>query len=206
MLKKAQRILQRAENFVMIAAFAVMVVAFFTQVINRNFLGYSMPWLEELAVYSMIYMVLLGTEAGLRDGSQIAVTAVVDQLSGRAKIAMQLVAKLIVVVFSAAMLLASFNIVKQQIGSGQTSAALRVPMWLPYGAFLLAFAIIVVVQTTALGVLVIALMRGEESLAASVEARQDEIESLLIAEGAMPPGPDSLPSPDIETRPGEDPR
>lgn len=183
MLKRAQTVLQRAENFIMIVAFAAMVLAFFLQVINRNFLQYSMPWLEEAAVYSMIYMVLLGTEAGLRDGSQVAVTAVVDRFSGRTRIALQTLSKLIVVGFSAAMLWASANVVLQQINSGQTSPALRVPMWVPYGAFLLAFIIIVIVQTTALVVLVIALVKGEDELAASVGAHKDEVAELLVAEG-----------------------
>ena len=61
----------------MIVAFVAMVAAYFVAVVNRNFIKASMPWTEEVAMYSMIYMALLGTEVGLRDGTQVAVTAII---------------------------------------------------------------------------------------------------------------------------------
>lgn len=64
----------------MIVAFVAMVAAYFVAVVNRNFIKASMPWTEEVAMYSMIYMALLGTEVGLRDGTQVAVTAIIEKL------------------------------------------------------------------------------------------------------------------------------
>lgn len=185
MLKQSRRTLQRVEDLIIVVAFAIMVAAFFFQVINRNFIQASMPWLEELAVYSMIYLVLLGTEAGLRDGSQVAVTAVVDRFSGRGKLLLQAIAKLIIVAFSVAMFWASLNIVLKQIDTGQTSAALGLPMWVPFGAFLLAFTIIVVVQGVALVILVKALIKGDESIAEGIGTKVDEVEALMLSEAAV---------------------
>ena len=62
----------------MVVTFVAMVIAYFISVVNRNFIKASMPWTEEVAMYSMIYMALLGTEVGLRDGTQVAVTAVIE--------------------------------------------------------------------------------------------------------------------------------
>lgn len=159
MFTKTLAALQRVENLIIIGAFLAMVGAFFLQVLNRNFFQVSMPWLEEIAVFSMIYLALLGTEAGLRDGSQVALTGFVDRFSGWRKLSLQVLAKVVVVIFSIAMLYASLNVVLQQISSGQTSSALGAPMWFPFGAFLLAFAIIVPVQIAAL----IALFRHRSS-------------------------------------------
>ena len=64
----------------MIVAFVAMVAAYFVAVVNRNFIKASMPWTEEVAMDSMIYMALLGTEVGLRDGTQVAVTAIIEKL------------------------------------------------------------------------------------------------------------------------------
>lgn len=154
--------LQRIEDWILVASFTIMVAAFFVQVVNRNFLHLSLPWLEELAVFSMIYLVMLGTEAGLRDGTQIRITAVVDRLKGHTRTIVLVFAKLVVVLFSLAMLWASINIVMQQLGTGQTSAALQVPMWLPYFAFVLAFAIIVVAQSVAAFLLLRELFAGQK--------------------------------------------
>lgn len=69
----------------MIVAFVAMVAAYFVAVVNRNFIKASMPWTEEVAMDSMIYMALLGTELGLRDGTQVAVTAIIEKLHGTTK-------------------------------------------------------------------------------------------------------------------------
>ena len=69
--------LQYIENLIIVISFAVMVTCSFSSVVNRNFIKLSLPWLDELSTFAMIYMVLLGTEAGLRDGSQIAVLSLI---------------------------------------------------------------------------------------------------------------------------------
>ena len=84
-MKKTKKVLEwitKVEYAIMIVAFVLMVLCYFTSVVNRNFIKASMPWAEELALYSMTFMALLGTEVGLRDGTQVAVTAVIEKLHG----------------------------------------------------------------------------------------------------------------------------
>ena len=68
-MKKLLSCVTSAEYAVMVAAFVAMVASYFISVLNRNFIQASMPWTEEIAIYSMTYMALLGTEVGLRDGT-----------------------------------------------------------------------------------------------------------------------------------------
>lgn len=70
-IKKLLSYVTKVEYAIMIVAFVAMVTAYFVAVVNRNFIKASMPWTEEVAMYSMIYMALLGTEVGLRDGTQV---------------------------------------------------------------------------------------------------------------------------------------
>ena len=70
-IKKLLSYVTKVEYAIMIVAFVAMVAAYFVAVVNRNFIKASMPWTEEVAMYSMIYMALLGTEVGLRDGTQV---------------------------------------------------------------------------------------------------------------------------------------
>lgn len=149
-MKQLKRYLQKIENMIIIATSAIMVLATFAQVLNRNFFKLGIGWFEELAVYCMIWMALLGTEIGLRDGSQAAITALADKLHGRAKTALQLLVKLIVAVFTAIITVHSFNMVLNQIISGQTSPALHLPMAIPYAALLVSFAIMTLVQGASL--------------------------------------------------------
>jgi len=74
--------LQKIEDFILVATFTVMVLASFAQVVNRNIIHAGVSWLEELARYCMVYMALLATEAGLRDNTQISITAITDKIHG----------------------------------------------------------------------------------------------------------------------------
>lgn len=150
-MKKALQWLQHLENLILVVAFVIMVVAIFVQVVNRNIFKIPVSGFEEAAKYCMVYMVMLGTELGLRDGSQIAVTGVVDKFHGKSKKLIQIVAKIIVIIFSAFMFNSSISMVAKQAQIGQKSPGLGIPMTVPYAALLIAFGLIAVIQ---LGVLI----------------------------------------------------
>ena len=63
-MKKLFQYLQKAEDGIMIGTFAVMVLASFAQVLNRNIFHLGISWFEELARYCMVYMALIAAEAG----------------------------------------------------------------------------------------------------------------------------------------------
>lgn len=145
-MKNSLIYLQKVENYIIVVSFAFMVFCLFAQVVNRNFFQLPIAWFDEAATYCMIYMTLLGTEIGLRDGSQIAVTALVNKFKGVSKLFIQIISKIIVTIFSSAILFYSINMVKIQAVSGQTTAALHLPMSVPYMALVISFGIITVVQ------------------------------------------------------------
>ena len=161
-MKKVLGWLQKIENFILVATFVVMVIASFAQVVNRNLVHAGISWFEELARYCMVYMALLAAEAGLRDGTQISITAVTDRLHGAAAKIMRVIAQLVVIGFSAICFINSFTILKTQITSGQMSPGLKLPMVVPYFALPLSFGIITVVQTAALIILLMNKQTGKE--------------------------------------------
>ena len=149
-MDKISKNLQRLENSAIALCFIVMSLAAFAQVANRNLVGASISWFDELARYCMVYLTLLATEAGLRDGSQIAITALQDRCPPAIKRLLQIVIKLIVIAFALMILDTSIDLINMQIRSGQTSASLGVPMWIPYMALPISFAIISIVQIISL--------------------------------------------------------
>ncbi len=139
--------LQKSENFCIAVCFIVMCLAEFAQVVNRNLIGAGISWFDELARYCMVYMTLLATEAGLRDGSQIAVTALTDRMPAPVKWVLRLVVKAVIVAFSCLVFYDSCGLMEMQLSNGQVSAGLGIPMWIPYAILPLAFGAIAVVQT-----------------------------------------------------------
>lgn len=162
-MKKVLKFLQGIENIIMLITFTIMVFASFAQVVNRNFLKLPITWFEEAAVYCMIYMVLIGTEIGLRDGTQVAVTAVVDKFHGKFRSLIDIISKAIVVVFSATIFYSSMGMLEMQIRTGQTSPALKLPMSVPYAAITISFGIIAVVQGITLLLMILHFNKKKEA-------------------------------------------
>lgn len=167
-MKKILESLQKVENALIIISFSIMVLASFSQVVNRNIFMLGIGWFEEIAVYCMIWMTLLGTELGLRDGTQISVTAMVDRLGKRGQQIAHIFSKLLVVAFSAAITNSAIGMVMKQIQTGQTSPGLKIPMAIPYASLLIGFGIMTLVQGITLILMIIRLFkpdseRGEEA-------------------------------------------
>lgn len=163
-MKLAKKLLNYVTKFeyaVMVIAFVIMVVAYFISVVNRNFIKASMPWTEELALYSMTFMALLGTEVGLRDGTQVSVTAVIDKLHGTVKKVVSIVEQIVLVAFSFVMTKAGVALVAKQMQAGQTTPVLKIPMAFMYASLVLAFGIILIVQVGILIEKFIALKKKE---------------------------------------------
>ena len=149
-IKKLLSYVTKVEYAIMIIAFIAMVAAYFVAVINRNFIKASMPWTEEVAMYSMIYMALLGTEVGLRDGTQVAVTAIIEKLHGVTKKVVSIVEQIVLEVFTAVMLKAGTALFLKQIQTGQTTPVLKIPMSAMYFSLVLTFGLILLIQTVIL--------------------------------------------------------
>ena len=149
-MKKTKKVLEwitKVEYAIMIVAFVLMVLCYFTSVVNRNFIKGSMPWTEELALYCMVYMALIGTELGLRDGTQVSVTALTEKLKGTmvGKV-INFIAKVALIVFSCTMLRFSVALVAKQMSAGQTTPVMKVPMYVIYISLVISFALIVINQ------------------------------------------------------------
>ena len=149
-IKKALSYITNVEYAIMVVTFVAMVIAYFIPVVNRNFIKASMPWTEEVAMYSMIYMALLGTEVGLRDGTQVAVTAVIEKLHGVTKKIVSIIEQVILEIFSFVMLKAGLALFSKQLQTGQTTPVLKVPMSVMYFSLVLTFALILVIQAVVL--------------------------------------------------------
>lgn len=160
-VKKLLSYVTAVEYAIMVIAFVIMVICYFISVINRNFIKGSMPWTEELALYSMVYLALLGTEVGLRDGTQVAVTAVVEKFHGMARKIVDLVKQVVLEVFTFVMLSSGTSLCLRQFQSGQTTPVLKIPMGIMYFSLVLTFFLILVIQGIVLIEMVLNLRKKE---------------------------------------------
>lgn len=175
---KKTNYLQKTEDVIIVITFVIMTISAFLQVCNRNITKIPITGFEELSKYCMIYMVLLGTELGLRDGTQIAVTALPDKLKGRSRLIVLMIAKAILIVFAAVMFYQSISLCQMQLRSGQTSPGLGVPMVVPYFALLLSFGIITIVQFIEELKMAAAFAKGDTSAYEFVDLSEEEVKTM----------------------------
>ncbi|WP_312634480.1 TRAP transporter small permease [Oscillibacter sp.] len=145
-LKKILGWLDRSERLLMVLAFVIMVATMFGSVLARNVFRATVSWLDELARISMVYMVLLGAEAGLRDGTQVRVTAVISKFSGGLRKVIDIVAQLILIAFTAMATRGAIINVQTNIARNVTTTSLNWPMAIPYMALVIGFTIMTLVQ------------------------------------------------------------
>ena len=134
-IKKALSYITNVEYAIMVVTFVAMVIAYFISVVNRNFIKASMPWT---------------TEVGLRDGTQVAVTAVIEKLHGVTKKIVSIIEQVILEIFSFVMLKAGLALFSKQLQTGQTTPVLKVPMSVMHFSLVLTFALILVIQAVVL--------------------------------------------------------
>ena len=163
--KKFLLFLQRLEEIIMVVAFIIMVCTMFGSVLARNVFKAAIPWFDELARITMLYMVLLGAEVGLRDGTQVRVSAITDMLHGKVRKVVDIIAQVILAGFCCLMTVGAVNALRTSIARHVTTTALNWPQAVPYAALLIGFVAASAMQITILVRMFMNFNKSEEEVA-----------------------------------------
>lgn len=140
-LTKISDTLEKISCWVLIVLMAAMSIVVFIQVVFR-WIHASLPWSEEFARYSMVFLTYLGASVGIKRKSLVAIEAVVVLLPKKVQRVIEVLIYLIVLAASGVVLY--FGVLLCQKTISQVSPAMHVPMGLMYGALVLGFSLIVV--------------------------------------------------------------
>lgn len=112
-----------------------MAVIMTMNVILRYCFHFSFNWGDEILRYMCVYMAFLGTAAAFHTpGVHVAVTLFVEKLlPEKFRKYARLLSDILTIAFLIVLTYFGFVLCGRIMGSGQKSAALRVPMWLIYG-------------------------------------------------------------------------
>jgi TRAP-type C4-dicarboxylate transport system permease small subunit len=114
----------------------VVAGVFFRYVLNDG-----LPWVEELARYSMIWLSWLGGGLAIRKGAHIAVDFVVDALPPRPRALLVLVGRILILVFLGICIGLGAELTSRV--SMQSTIALGISMQIPYSAIPIGSALMV---------------------------------------------------------------
>lgn len=119
----------------------LMVAAAFFQVLNRDIFHLPIGWTEELARYSMIWMALLGTQAGLREGKQMSVEFVTKHFPAWLQRFVYAFDDFLCFAFSLLSACFSIGLLQMQLQMHQKSAAMGIPMFYVYAILTFSFTV-----------------------------------------------------------------
>lgn len=124
-----------------------VTLALFYQVFGRYVVGRAPAWTEEVARMMVAWMAMLGTGACLREGGHVAVGALVNSVSPRVKVV--LLALRDMAVMTTAGVLGWAGMRFAMLNAEQESAALEIPMAIPYSAMAVGAVLLALVLTLA---------------------------------------------------------
>lgn len=93
----------RVELFLAACLAACVTLLILLNVVTRN-IGQALFWVDELAIYAMVWMTFMGASAALHHRTAVSITLITDLLSTRAKWALRKAVDVIVLAFSIAVL------------------------------------------------------------------------------------------------------
>lgn len=122
----------KLSEWVVIVTFLVMVIGTFTQVITRYVLDFSLPWVDELARYCLVWMVFVGMVLTLVRGQHVTVDLLLDRYSVRVRpIALTLIDLAVAGLFG---VLLYGGVLLMQLTAGQTTSGMGMPKYMVYAA------------------------------------------------------------------------
>ena len=143
MLKLLDKILTWFENTLIVSGLLSVAFVLFFNVVLRYVFKSGVVWAEEYARYAIIWIVMAGSSAAVRENQHMSITALVDLTKNKTFhfiLAMFVLA--ISIAFSVFLITAGYRLTLSMISNNQLSPALEIPLWwiyisIPIGGFLM---------------------------------------------------------------------
>lgn len=116
-----------------IVCLSVMVLLIFMQIVLR-WLGSATIWAEELARYIMLYLLWVAASYAVKRNEHIRLTVLVEKVTGKKRDKLELVVLGVWLMFALWLLVEGIFLVQKISAMHQVSAAMRIPMVIPYAS------------------------------------------------------------------------
>lgn len=127
---------------IVIAGLALMAAVVGWNVMARFFWANSLPWADEAARYTMIWLTFLGSGLALREGAHVAISNAQEAMPDRVQRSIRWLIVLLLFAFFAFMVWVGIDYMNRM--AVQKSAALRLPMKWVYAAMPAGFVLMII--------------------------------------------------------------
>lgn len=137
--KRLNDTVEKLAGFILVFFMAVMALTVPITVFSRYVLKNTPIWTDETALFSLVWASMLGAAIGLRKGYQVGIRSLVEKAPKTLGAIMQITAYIFTFVLLTVLVL--FGTRQTIVNAKQLSAAMRLPMAIPYAAIPLGFLI-----------------------------------------------------------------
>jgi len=113
----------------------------FTNVVARYVFGSSLTWAGELTVYLFLWSAFFGAAYCFKQDAHISITILLEKVPPRVAKALLLLSHLVTFIYLAAVSWYGYEYLLLDIELDERSIDLDIPMWIPYLAIPVAFAL-----------------------------------------------------------------
>ena len=133
MFKVLNKVLTYFENTLIVTGLLSVTFVLFINVVLRYVFKAGLVWAEEYARYAIIWIVMAGSGAAVRENIHMSITAIIDVTKGKT---LHFIINMFVLVvatsFSLFLIYAGIRLTSSMITNNQVSPALEIPLWWIY--------------------------------------------------------------------------
>lgn len=130
--KKIYDVFTTVEKVALTALFLFLTFAVVFDVFRRKLMGVSLPWIEELGRYTLVYCTMICASMGITSDGHARMDAVVGLLKGRTLKAVRIVSNLIPSAACFYLAYWAYVHVEKMARVGTMTTSLGIPLWLCY--------------------------------------------------------------------------
>jgi len=133
MFKVLDKILTYFENTLVVTGLLSVTFVLFINVVLRYIFKAGLVWAEEYARYAIIWIVMAGSGAAVRENMHMSITALVDVTKGKTfHFIINMFVLVVSMIFSLFLVYAGIRLTSSMITNNQVSPALEIPLWWIY--------------------------------------------------------------------------
>lgn len=135
---------QHLEEYMIAILTAVMTVLLFMQVIFRFILNLPLAWVEEISLYSMVWLCYFGCSLAIKKREHLKMEIITNFLKPKAKRIFDIISLALFFAFAVFVLYHVTLLTVDILNRGQVTAVLELPKWIPYAGVPAAFLLMLI--------------------------------------------------------------
>jgi len=134
-IQKVAEKLSKILLFCSVLSFISLMLVVILQIITRLYLPITISWTEEVSRYLFLYSIAFAAPVVLNNRELVFVDILVMNLSANVQVYLLIMTDILIFILS--ICIAKVSVTYAQLGFGQLSPALQIPMWIPHLSILI---------------------------------------------------------------------